>query len=121
MKKIFYRFLLFIIVSSGVVSHSFAAERYNLVLFYADWNVYSDRAAEVLESAANKSKNISFEKINIDDKKAFVRMKQLGVMPTNKLPYYFLIDKHKKIIYGSSYDNEPEGIISETLQHRIED
>ena len=96
-----------------------AAERYNLVLFYADWNVYSTQAINTLTQVAEKSPDISFETINIDDKKAFVRMKQLGVMPTNSIPYYFLMDKNKKVIYGSTYKSESEKAISDILNKRI--
>ena len=100
-------------------SCAYAAERYNLVLFYADWNVYSDKAISTLEQVANNSEQISFEKINIDDKKAFVRMKQLGVMPTNSIPYYFLMDKNKKVIYGSTYTNENSKSIADILDKKI--
>jgi len=100
---------------------TFAAERYNLVLFYADWNVYSSHAIKTLEQVAERSPVISFEKINIDDKKAFVRMKQLGVMPTNLIPYYFLMDKNKKVIYGSTYTRENAKTIAEILNKKIED
>lgn len=97
------------------------AERYNLVLFYADWNVYSSQAIEVLQQVADNSPEISFEKINIDDKKAFVRMKQLGVMPTDAVPYYFLMDKNKKVVYGSVYKKESVKAIADLLEKRIND
>ena len=109
-----------IICAFGIyAAGSNAAERYNLVLFYADWNVYSSQAINTLSKVAENSPDISFETINIDDKKAFVRMKQLGVMPTNSIPYYFLMDKNKKVIYGSTYKSESEKNISDTLNKRI--
>jgi len=122
MKNIFKKFSiisLFIVAMGVFATVSNAAEKYNLVLFYADWNVYSNQAINTLSQVAEKSPNISFETINIDDKKAFVRMKQLGVMPTNSIPYYFLMDKNKKVIYGSTYKTESEKIISDTLNKRI--
>ena len=100
---------------------SFAQDKYNLVLFYANWNVYSSQAINTLESVSQNNEKISFEKINIDDKKAFLRMKQLGVMPTNTLPYYFLMDKNKKILYGSSYKHETVKTISDILNKKIQE
>ena len=122
MKNLLKKFIIvsFLIFTIGAFSASAnAAEKYNLVLFYADWNVYSNQAINTLNQVAEKSPNISFETINIDDKKAFVRMKQLGVMPTNSIPYYFLMDKNKKVIYGSTYKTESEKTISDTLNKRI--
>ena len=122
MKNLFKKFgiVSFVIFAIGAFSASSnAAERYNLVLFYADWNVYSAQAINTLSQVAEKSPDISFETINIDNKKAFVRMKQLGVMPTNSIPYYFLMDKNKKVIYGSTYKTESEKTISDILNKRI--
>ncbi len=121
MEKLFKKLtvsLLFFVVFS-ITPQIIGAERYNLVLFYADWNVYSNQAIHVMEKVAEYSEEISFEKINIDDKKAFFRMKQLGVMPTNSIPYYFLLDKNKKVIYGSTYKNESSETIAEILKKRI--
>ena len=122
MKNLFKKFgiISFVIFAiSAFPASSNAAERYNLVLFYADWNVYSAQAINTLSQVAEKSPDISFETINIDNKKAFVRMKQLGVMPTNSIPYYFLMDKNKKVIYGSTYKTESEKTISDILNKRI--
>ena len=123
MKKTFKIFTAFLLIFCGFsfALKSFGAERYNLVLFYADWNIYSQKAINTLSQIAENSPQISFEKINIDDKKAFYRMKQLGVMPTNTIPYYFLIDKNDKVIYGSTYKNETIKTISDTLNKRIND
>ncbi len=121
MKNLFKIVSAFIILL-GVfftITSAISAERYNLVLFYADWNVYSQHAVSTLSTVAENSPKISFEKINIDDKKAFVRMKELGVMPTNAIPYYFLIDKNDKVIYGSTYKNETVKNIADTLEKRI--
>lgn len=122
MKKSFRKITAFLLLFAGLLNSSavFAAEKYNLVLFYADWNVYSKNAISTLEEVSNNFQEISFEKINIDDKKAFVRMKQLGVMPTNSIPYFFLIDDDNKVLYGSSYKHESAKTISEILNKKIE-
>ena len=121
MKKVFSKIFASLLVLSFWVNLSFAAtkERYNLVLFYADWNVYSDKAISTLQDVANISDKISFEKINMDDKKAFVRMKQLGVMPTNAIPYYFLIDKNKDVLHGATYKNESAKAILAILNKNV--
>ena len=110
--------VLLVVSCSGF---ALGAERYNLVLFYAPWNVYSEQAIDVLQQVAENSPKISFEKINIDDKKAFVRMKQLGVMPTDTIPYYFLMDKNKKVVYGAVYKKESVKVITDLLEKRIND
>ena len=121
MKRLFFKIFLGLMFLSAVSGMAFAAQKYNLVLFYADWNVYSEKAITEMEKAIEESDDISFEKINIDDPKAFVRMKQLGVMPTSSIPYYFLMDKHKRVIFGSKYNQESAKTLSEVRKKRIDD
>lgn len=123
MRVFFYNFFasLFIFLFFVNFANADIKEKYKLVLFYADWNVYSPKAISTLEQVAISSDKISFEQINIDDEKASLRIKELGIMPTNSIPYYFLIDKNQKVIYGSTYKNESYKKILHNLNKKIED
>ena len=119
LKKITAFFIL--LIGLFCTASAYSTERYNLILFYADWNVYSSQAVKTLAQVASISPEITFEKINIDDKKAFLRMKRHGVMPTNSIPYYFLMDKNDKVLYGSAYKNESAKAISAIINKKIQD
>ncbi|MDD3593629.1 MAG: hypothetical protein PHX18_03275 [Candidatus Gastranaerophilales bacterium] len=106
-KTLIFSFLAVLSFSILFIGKSFADEKYQLILIYANWNVYSQKAISVFEEVAETSNGkYSLKTIDIDDKSSFVRINQLRLEPQPTIPCYYVLNKNNKTLYKSGYRNE---------------
>ncbi len=94
-------------------SHAFCESKYRIVLFYADWNVYSAKAVTTMQKVSDLSNGkFTLKKINIDDQASSFDIQHLGLRPKYTIPCYYVIDRNDRILYETKfYDEKPEEIL----------
>ena len=117
MKRLLKLFLVFTFLMVGIcnTSQAFCGNKYRIVLFYADWNVYSSKAISTMQKVSDISGGkFVLKKINIDDQASSFDIQHLGLRPKYSIPCYYIIDKNDRILYETKfYDEAPEDILKE--------
>ncbi len=117
MKKLFKLFLIFTFLMVGVscMSRAFCESKYRIVLFYADWNVYSAKAINTMQKVSDISDGkFTLKKINIDDQSSIFEIQHLGLKPKYTIPSYYIVDKNDRILYETKfYDEKTEEILED--------
>lgn len=106
-KTLILSILLVLSFSILFIGKSFAEEKYQIILIYANWNVYSKNAINVFEEVVQTSDGkYNLKTIDIDDKSSFVKINQLKLAPQASVPCYYLLNKSNKTLYKAGYRNE---------------
>ena len=115
MERLLKLFLVFTFLMVGIfcANQAFCESKYRIVLFYADWNVYSGKAINTMQKVSDISNGkFSLKKINIDDQSSSFDIQHLGLRPKYSIPCYYVIDKNDRVLYGTKfYDETPEEIL----------